>query len=145
MTDVAVGGSRRSHAAVVAAAAVALGLLAFAVDSVAGVVGQVLIALTSSGFGWGLAAFLAGRSAATAKRAVGGATALLVLATLLYFLLVLMVSRRWSGGTLEHVGRPARAAFSCHHDGAVADRRDESDPTGHLDQAWPGCGRTTSQ
>ncbi|TYB39782.1 hypothetical protein FXF50_05265 [Micromonospora sp. AP08] len=64
MTDVAVGGSRGTHAAVVAAAAVALGLLAFAVDSVAGVVGQVLIAVTSSGF---LAAFLAGRSAATAK------------------------------------------------------------------------------
>ncbi|RZU72521.1 hypothetical protein EV384_0890 [Micromonospora kangleipakensis] len=101
VTDVAVEGSRRTHAAVVATAAVALGLLAFAADSVAGVVGQVLIALTSSGFAWGMAAFLAGRSAATAKRAVGGATSLLVLATLLYYLLVLMVSRRWSGGTLE--------------------------------------------
>ncbi|WP_208021050.1 hypothetical protein, partial [Verrucosispora sioxanthis] len=101
VTDVAVGGSCRSHAAVVAAAAVALGMLAFAADSVAGGVGQVLIALTSSGFAWGLAAFLVGRSAATAKRAVGSATALLVLATLLYYLLVLVVSRRWSGGTLE--------------------------------------------
>ncbi|MFE9657952.1 hypothetical protein [Micromonospora sp. NPDC006431] len=101
MTDVAVEGFRRTHLAVVATAAVALGLLAFAADSVAGVVGQVLIALTSSGFAWGLAAFVAGRSAATAKRAVGGATALLVLATLLYYLLVLIISRRWSGGTLE--------------------------------------------
>ncbi|TYB39784.1 hypothetical protein FXF50_05285 [Micromonospora sp. AP08] len=106
MTDVAVEGFRRTHVAMVATAAVALGLLAFAADSVAGVVGQVLIALTSSGFAWGLAAFLAGRSAATGKRAVGGATALLVFATLLYYLLVLMVSRRWSGGTLED-GTPA--------------------------------------
>jgi len=24
------------------------------------------------------------------------------------------------------------------------DSRKESDPAGHLDQAWPGCGRTTS-
>ncbi|MEU2665541.1 hypothetical protein [Micromonospora sp. NPDC007220] len=101
VTGVAVGGSRRTHASAVATAAVALGLLAFVADSVAGVAGQILKALTSSGFAWGLAAFLAGRSAATAKRAVGGATALLVLATLLYYLLVLVVSRRWSGGTLE--------------------------------------------
>lgn len=101
LTDVAVERSCRTHVAVVATAAVALGLLAFAADFVAGGVGQVLIALTSSGFGWGLAAFLAGRSAATAKRAVGGATALLVVATLLYYLLVLIVSRRWSGGSLD--------------------------------------------
>lgn len=70
--------------AVVAVAAVALGLLAFMADSVAGLAGQILIALTSSGFAWGLAAFLVGRWAATEKRAaVVGATALLVTATLL--------------------------------------------------------------
>lgn len=101
MTDVAVEGVRRTHVAVVATAAAGLGILAFAVDSVTGVVGQVLIALTSSGFAWGLAALLAGRSAATAKRAVVGASALLASATLLYYLLVLLVSRRWSGGTLQ--------------------------------------------
>jgi hypothetical protein len=101
VTDVAVVGPRRTYAAVVATAAVALGLLAFAADSVDGVVGQVMIALTSSGFAWGLAAFLAGRSAAGARRAAAGATGLLVLATLLYYLLVLVVGRRWSGATLE--------------------------------------------
>ncbi|WP_326549755.1 DUF6518 family protein [Micromonospora sp. NBC_01813] len=101
MTDPAGQGFRRTHVAVTAAAAVALGLLAFIADSVAGVAGQILIALTSSGFAWGLAAFLAGRWAATERRAVAGATALLVTATLLYYLLVLSVSRRWSGGTLE--------------------------------------------
>ncbi|MFG2167846.1 hypothetical protein [Micromonospora chersina] len=101
MTDVAVEGPRRTYTPVVATAAVALGLLAFAAESVDGVVGQVVSTLTSSGLAWGLAAFLAGRAAAGARRAAGGATALLVLATLLYYLLVLVVSRRWSGGLLE--------------------------------------------
>ncbi|MFG2041832.1 hypothetical protein [Dactylosporangium sp. NPDC048998] len=87
-------------------AAVALGLLAFAADYVDGAAGQVLTALTSSGFAWGLAAFLAGRSAVSPKRAAADATALLVVATLLYYLLVLVVSRRWSGGVLED-GTPA--------------------------------------
>ncbi len=60
-----------------------------------------MIALTGSGFAWGLAAFLAGRSAAGARRAAAGAAGLLVLATLLYYVLVLVVSRRWSGAILE--------------------------------------------
>ena len=93
--------SLRRYAVVVAIAAVALGLLAFAADSVGGVAGQVVIALTSSGFAWGLAAFLAGRSAAGARRAAAGGTTLLVVATLVYYLLVLTVSRRWSRGVLE--------------------------------------------
>ncbi|GIJ23560.1 hypothetical protein Vlu01_41840 [Micromonospora lutea] len=101
MTDAAVQGPRRTHLVVAAAAGVALGLFAFVADAVAGVVGQILITLTSSGFAWGLAAFLAGRWAATGNRAMAGASALLVTATLFYYLLVLAVSRRWSGGTLE--------------------------------------------
>jgi hypothetical protein len=101
VTDVVVAGPRRTYAAVVATAGFTLGLLAFAADFVDGVAGQAMIALTSSGFAWGLAAFLAGRSAAGARRAAAGATGLLVLATLLYYVLVLVVSRRWSGGTLE--------------------------------------------
>lgn len=51
-------------------------------------------------FAWGLAAVLAGRYADTTRRAVTGATGLLVLATVLYYLLILLVSRRWSGATL---------------------------------------------
>ncbi|WP_213457131.1 hypothetical protein [Rhizomonospora bruguierae] len=75
-------------------------MLAFTADSVNGVAGHVMVALTSSGFAWGLAAVLAGRHADTVRRAVAGATGLLVLATVLYYLLILLVSRRWSGATL---------------------------------------------
>jgi len=92
--------------AVVATAGTGLGLLAFAADFVEGIAGQVMVGLTSSGFAWGLAAFLAGRCAGSARRAAAGATALLALATVLYYLLVLSVSRRWSGGYLED-GTPA--------------------------------------
>ncbi|WP_328372797.1 hypothetical protein [Micromonospora zamorensis] len=101
MANSVAAAARPSRTAMVATAAVTLGLLAFAADSVAGIAGQLLIALTSSGFAWGLTAVLVGRSADTARRAAIGATMLLVLATLLYYLLVLGVSRRWSGGHLE--------------------------------------------
>jgi hypothetical protein len=86
---------------VVAAVAIVLGLLAFIADLVEGIAGHVLIALTSSGFAWGLAAFLVGRAASTRRRAVIGGAGLLVVATLLYFLLVLLVSRRWSGAYVQ--------------------------------------------
>lgn len=90
---------RRAYAGSLAAVAGALGVLAFAADAVDGVAGQAMVALTSSGFAWGLAAVLAGRYADTARRAVIGATGLLVSATAVYYLLILLVSRRWSGGT----------------------------------------------
>lgn len=57
-----------------------------------------MVALTSSGFAWGLAAFLAGRFARTARRAAVAGPALLLLATAIYYFLILVVSRRWSGG-----------------------------------------------
>ncbi|MGX6606442.1 hypothetical protein ACWKSP_30590 [Micromonosporaceae bacterium Da 78-11] len=101
MGDLAVQRSRRGGATASVTAAVVLGVLAFAADSVPGVGGQIMIALTSSGFAWGLAAVLAGRAAGTTRRAAGHATALLVLATLVYYGLVLLVSRRWSGGSLQ--------------------------------------------
>lgn len=101
MSDTAVAGPCRSYAAVVATTAVSLGLLAFAADFVDGAAGRVVAGLTSSGFVWGLVAFLAGRAATGARQAAGGAAVLLVVATLLYYLLVLVVSRRWSGATLE--------------------------------------------
>lgn len=84
----------------IAVAAVALGVLAFAADAVDGITAQVVTALVSSGLAWGLAAFLAGRAATGRRGAVAGATALLVSATLVYYLLILLVSRRWSGGYL---------------------------------------------
>ena len=81
--------------------AVALGLLAFAADFIDGfVVQQVVTALVSSGLAWGLAALLVGRTASDRRGAVVGATVLLVSATLVYYLLILVVSRRWSGGSL---------------------------------------------
>lgn len=80
--------------------AVGLGLFAFVADLVDGVGGQVLVALTSSGFAWGLAAFLVGRWAPTRRHAVLGGAALLVVATVLYYVLVTLVSRRWSGGSM---------------------------------------------
>jgi hypothetical protein len=78
-------------------AAVGLGLFAFVADLVQGVPGAVLTSLTSSGFAWGLTAFLVGLTASTRRRAAIGGAALLVVATLLYYVLVLTVSRRWSG------------------------------------------------
>jgi hypothetical protein len=84
----------------VVTAAAALGVLAFVADLLAGAVGQVMVALTSSGFAWGLTAFLAGRVAPDRRRAIIGAAALLLVATLLYYLLVVFVSRRWSGAYL---------------------------------------------
>lgn len=93
-------GRRDRFAVVVGVVAVGLGLLAFVADLVEGIGGQVLIALTSSGFAWGLAAFLVGRSARSRRQAAIGGAALLTTATLLYYLLVLLVSRRWSGGEI---------------------------------------------
>ncbi|MEU7867783.1 hypothetical protein [Dactylosporangium sp. NPDC049140] len=58
----------RGAPAVSGAVAAGLGLLAFAADAVDGAAGQVLVALTSSGFAWGLAAFLAGRAADGRRR-----------------------------------------------------------------------------
>ena len=81
--------------------AVALGVLAFIADAVDGVAGQIMVAVVSSGLAWGLAALLTGRTASGRRSAVTGATVLLVSATLVYYLLILVVSRRWSGGTLQ--------------------------------------------
>ncbi|BBH70169.1 hypothetical protein ACTI_68540 [Actinoplanes sp. OR16] len=91
---------RPARRSVVIVAAVVLGVLAFAADAVDGAAGPVMIALVSSGLAWGSAALLAGRAAPDRRSAMTGATALLVTATLVYYLLILVVSRRWSGGTL---------------------------------------------
>ena len=84
----------------IAVAAVVLGLLAFAADAVDGVAGRVMIALVSSGLAWGSAALVAGWTATGRRDAVTSATVLLAVATLVYYFLILVVSRRWSGGRL---------------------------------------------
>ncbi|WP_203786705.1 hypothetical protein [Paractinoplanes rishiriensis] len=81
--------------------AVVLGVLAFLADTVDGMAGHLMVAVFSSGLAWGLAALLTGRAATGRRSAVTGATVLLVSATLVYYLLILVVSRRWSGGTLQ--------------------------------------------
>ncbi|MEU4156447.1 hypothetical protein [Actinoplanes sp. NPDC026670] len=77
-----------------------LGLLAFVGDAVDGAAGQVMIAVVSSGLAWGAAALLAGHAAPDGRSAVRGATVLLASATLVYYAMILVISRRWSGGTL---------------------------------------------
>jgi hypothetical protein len=77
-----------------------LGLLAFTADAVDGSARPAVVALVSSGLAWGSAALLAGHSAPDRRSAVTGATVLLVSATLVYYFLILVVSRRWSGGYL---------------------------------------------
>jgi len=88
------------RAVLIVVAAVALGLLAFAADAVDGVTGQVMTAVVSSGLAWGSAALLAGWTAPDRRGAVIGATVLLASATVVYYLLILVISRRWSGGYL---------------------------------------------
>ncbi|MEU4625445.1 hypothetical protein AB0G04_36425 [Actinoplanes sp. NPDC023801] len=99
MANVVVRRPVHRAAAVVVAGAV-LGLLAFAADAVDGSARPVMVALVSSGLAWGSAALLAGRTAPDRRSAVTGATALLVSATLVYYFLILVASRRWSGGYL---------------------------------------------
>jgi hypothetical protein len=98
MTDVVV--RRPARRALIVMTGIVLGLLAFAADAVDGSAGQVMIALVSSGLAWGSAALLAGWTAAGRRGAVTDATALLVSATLGYYLLILVFSRRWIGGAL---------------------------------------------
>jgi hypothetical protein len=88
------------RAVMILLAGAALGLLAFAADAIDGVAGQVMVVFVSSGLAWGSAALLAGWTAAGRRGAVTDATVLLVTATLGYYLLILVVSRRWSGGVL---------------------------------------------
>ncbi|GAA4960355.1 hypothetical protein [Actinoplanes utahensis] len=99
MVNVGVRRPARGTAAIVVAGAV-LGLLAFTVDAVDGTARQVMTALVSSGLAWGSAAVLAGHTAPDRRSAVTRATLLLISATLVYYLLILVISRRWSGGVL---------------------------------------------
>ncbi|MFI2666025.1 DUF6518 family protein [Micromonospora carbonacea] len=80
---------------------VALGTAAFLADAATGILGSALLALTSSGFSWGLAALLIGFRQQTQRGAAATCTALLLGATASYYLLVLGVSQRWRGGHLD--------------------------------------------
>lgn len=84
-----------------ATAGVPLGALAFLGDELPDTAGRIVLALTSNGFAWGAAALVAGYLVRSARRAPRASTVLLLVATLVYYGLILVVSRRWSGGFLE--------------------------------------------
>ncbi|GAA1656792.1 DUF6518 family protein [Catellatospora bangladeshensis] len=91
----------RDSTLLLTASGVPLGALAFLGDELPDATGQIVLTLTSNGFAWGAAALVAGYLVRRARRAPVVATALLLVATTLYYGLILVVSRRWSGGTLE--------------------------------------------
>jgi hypothetical protein len=95
------GDGPRDRTLLLSAAGVPLGTLAFLGDELPNAAGQIVLTLTSNGFAWGAAALVAGYLVRRARRAPMAATALLLVATTVYYGLILVVSRRWSGGTLE--------------------------------------------
>ncbi|GAA1655480.1 hypothetical protein [Actinoplanes couchii] len=86
-------------------AGILLALLAYAGDDIdLGLdfwTAMMLSAVTSSGLTWGLAAFLIARTTGTRRQAMRNATVLLATATVTYYLMIVLISRRWSGGTLQ--------------------------------------------
>ncbi|GAB4057272.1 DUF6518 family protein [Catellatospora paridis] len=91
----------RDRTLLLAALGVPLGTLAFLGDELPDAVGRIVLTLTSNGFAWGTAALVAGYLVRRARRAPVVATVLLLVATTVYYGLILVVSRRWSGGTLD--------------------------------------------
>ncbi|GGM49268.1 hypothetical protein GCM10011608_37790 [Micromonospora sonchi] len=93
-----------------------LGLFAFVGDELPGVAGMVVLTLTSSGFAWGGAALLAGYAAArrTVYRTAApiSATVVLLVATTVYYGLILAHGRRWHLGELEDGGSSALAGLA---------------------------------
>ncbi|MEV8516248.1 hypothetical protein [Dactylosporangium sp. NPDC051484] len=80
-----------------------LGLTAFLGDYVAGDTGQFLT-VVFSGAAWGCCALVAGYFAVAWTRAAVTGAAALVVATLVYYTLILVISRRWQGGVTEDGG-----------------------------------------
>ncbi|MDI6106031.1 hypothetical protein QLQ12_46450 [Actinoplanes sp. NEAU-A12] len=80
---------------------VALGAAAFLCDLVPGTLGTMLLTLTSSGLAWGMVALTTGFRQNTWRAAVLGSTATLLIATVVYYAMVLGVSQRWRGGNLQ--------------------------------------------
>jgi hypothetical protein len=100
-TTTVTGDTPRDRTLLLSAAGVPLGTLAFLGDELPAAAGQIVLMLTSNGFAWGAAALVAGYLVRRARRAPVAATALLLVATTVYYGLILVVSRRWSGATLE--------------------------------------------
>jgi hypothetical protein len=90
--------------------AVLLGFAAFVGDAVPGRWGRLVLALTSSGLAWGLAALLAASTRRSSRSAMLASTSLLVIATMTYYVLILFVSRRWQPTGAAGLSSVARAA-----------------------------------
>ncbi|MEU8076610.1 hypothetical protein AB0B31_14285 [Catellatospora citrea] len=95
------GDAPRDRTLLLSALGVPLGTLAFLGDELPEAAGRIVLTLTSNGFAWGTAALVAGYLVRRARRAPVVATALLLVATTVYYGLILVVSRRWSGATLD--------------------------------------------
>ncbi|WP_199513123.1 DUF6518 family protein [Nucisporomicrobium flavum] len=80
---------------------VALGIAAFLSDLVPGTLGAILLTLTSSGFAWGMAALLLGFRQNTWRAAALAGAATLIIATVVYYAMILGISQRWRGGSLQ--------------------------------------------
>lgn len=80
-------------------AGVALGVAAFSVDLAPEVVGRFLVPAFSSEFAWGVVALAVSYFAATFRSALVAGVGTLVLATLIYYGLVVSLSRRWYHGS----------------------------------------------
>ncbi|MFI0792498.1 hypothetical protein ACH4OY_07350 [Micromonospora rubida] len=76
-------------------AGLALGVTAFSVDLAPEAVGRFLVPVVSSGFAWGVVALAVSYFAATRRSALVAGVGTLVLATLIYYGLVVSLSRRW--------------------------------------------------
>ena len=95
--DEPIGVLNRSRARFLAllAGAVALGALAFAADYVTGIAGGVMAGLVSSGAAWGAPAAIIGFVSARRRDAMARPAVVLVVATTVYYLGILLISRRW--------------------------------------------------
>jgi hypothetical protein len=80
-------------------AGVALGTAAFSADVVPEAVGRFLVPAFSSGFAWGVVALAVSFFAATLTSALVAGVGTLVLAALIYYGLVVLLSQRWYYGS----------------------------------------------
>ncbi|HET6481196.1 MAG TPA: DUF6518 family protein [Actinoplanes sp.] len=95
------------HTALSYFVAVTLGAAAFLSDLVPGTLGAILLTLTSSGFAWGTIALFVGFRQNTWRTAVFWSTVTLLIATAVYYALILGLSERWRGGATDFSGLPS--------------------------------------
>ncbi|GIH08205.1 hypothetical protein Rhe02_62720 [Rhizocola hellebori] len=74
---------------------ITLGAAAFLPDLMSDAAAPYATPLVSSGFAWGVVALYAGHTAKTPRSAAVTASAVLILATIVYYGLILFVSQRW--------------------------------------------------